>query len=1145
MKKTQLKDGVRNVRKQIVSFISIVVISAIGVMSFLGLDYAGSSLRINGSELYDRFNYRDIEIISTLLLTDSDLEAVKALDGVCDAEPVRFTSAKAEHGEKSESVNVITVTERINKIYVAEGRLPENASECALEEDLAKALGVGLNDRLRLTNSDNGTPEFMCATDFTVTGVVKHPDHLNTAAMDPLYVVTSWDAFGSDELGEGFMKAEVTVVKPEGINRYTKKYEKTVDAVLNNAKNTFTALADKRDDTVRGDALSEIEKNQSLLDEAKQKLEAGRAELDEKTKEYEDGVKQADEAEKKLSDAKPLLDDGWIQLEAGRLKLENAKTELEKAKQKLDDGKNELDSVEKKLSDAKNKLDDGFEQLEDAKSKIRETIKTAYEKAFKEDSDRKLIIWAEPEKANADDPSQTASYLWITKNIRIDLRRPLEDFFSAVVYSESVPEKLLTALYAVIKQEMPPEKDGGYDYDAIREALVNTAVEKSEDYKKLSDACEKWNKGHDEYIDGLEKFRAGLIEYEAGLKQYNDAAAQYEDGLKSYQDGLAEYNDKKSQYDKAVEELNDGRKMLADGKILLDDGEAKYADGLSEYEDGKARISEARDKVNALEKCRWITLDSNGNSSFVQLFTVSGSLLTLKSTFALMFVIVGSLVVIATVGKMVDEQRSLIGTQKAVGFYYREIFIKYLGFGVSAAVAGMVIGMLASVFAIAPFLQKTLSVYFRFDLTKVTVDIVPTVIVFAAGTALAAVSVWFASAKLLREPAVRLMQPKAPGVKKGYGGGSSMPLYSRLILLNMRMDLKRVIVTVVSVAGCCALIVIGITIKGAIDAVPGKQYGKGAISDYDLCVKYDPSHSEGAKDGIEKILSEANTEYVNLYNPMITYRTEKVQAAELYCGDIAEINEFYHINDINTGKPLYPTNEGVYVQRRAAEVFGLSTDSELEIAVDGIKTANVRVAGVFEAYFGSAVVMSDRYYNTVFGSDCTPNAYFVRLNGADADMLAKALSKADGFESVSRSDDGRELLKSSSSSVNMTVVMFIFIAAVMAGVVQMNLTNMYILQKKRELTIMRINGFTVKEVIGYVLRETVVTTALGIVIGLAVGSGIAYTIVRTLEQILMKLERGVNPLSWLIAAGLTVLFTVIVNAVALRKVKRLKLTDAA
>ena len=142
-------------------------------------------------------------------------------------------------------------------------------------------------------------------------------------------------------------------------------------------------------------------------------------------------------------------------------------------------------------------------------------------------------------------------------------------------------------------------------------------------------------------------------------------------------------------------------------------------------------------------------------------------------------------------------------------------------------------------------------------------------------------------------------------------------------------------------------------------------------------------------------------------------------------------------------------------------------------------------------------------------------------------------------------DAFRQLFQSATSVMNAVVLLFIFMAAVMAGVVLMNLTNIYILQQKRELTVMRINGFTTKETIAYVTRETIATTALGIVLGIGLGALLGYAIVRALEPPLIQFDRSVSVVAWLIGVGMTVFFTAVVNAVALRKVKHLKLTDVA
>ena len=133
MKKTQLKDALRNIWKQKVSFLSIIVIALLGVTAFLGIGYSASALRKNASAAYNRQNYRDIEVISTRLLTAEDLDCIRALDGVKDVEPVWQTAANAFIGNEKQVINIITATERINLVSTIEGRMPKDASECAIE----------------------------------------------------------------------------------------------------------------------------------------------------------------------------------------------------------------------------------------------------------------------------------------------------------------------------------------------------------------------------------------------------------------------------------------------------------------------------------------------------------------------------------------------------------------------------------------------------------------------------------------------------------------------------------------------------------------------------------------------------------------------------------------------------------------------------------------------------------------------------------------------------------------------------------------------------------------------------------------------------------------------------------------------------
>ena len=969
MKKTQRKDLFRNIRRQWVSFLSIALIALLGVAAFLGIDYSVYTLQRNVSDLYNTMNFRDVEIVSTLLLSPDDLDSLRALEGVADVEPLRVVSADALSRDGSESVSVRSLTQRINRVEIVAGRLPAATAECAIEHQLAEDLGLQVGDRFEVSCTDDLTAGYLRETAFCVVGIVLHPDHINITVRETPYVLVNDSAFDIEALDGCYMRAEVAIDKAKHVSRLSDGYQKTVAGVMERIGTLAVSRTALRDAEVLG-------------------------------------------------------------------------------------------AAEEQINSAREQLVNGFDQLEQAKESVRDRLRNLVEIVVRQESEKKLIRWATVQTADPDDPGQTARYFWITENIRVDLGRSVEDIFRSIVSSENVSEKLLVSAYEYLQDAAAPLKENGsdYDLDAIRAALVARATAFTNEFRPLAEGCNTWDEGHARYLDGLETYR---------------------------------------------------------------------------------------ETIASLQPCRWLSFDGNGNASFAQLMTATENFANLKTTFSLMFVFVGALVIFATVGKMIDEQRSLVGTTKALGFFSREIFAKYLFFGVLATSLGILLGIATARFSIEPLLMGGFIPYYRFDFSRPGWRLSTTVIAAVAGVLLASAAVWVTCRRLLREPAVRLMQPKAPGTKKASArkGKRVLSLYSRLILLNMRTDLKRVIVTIVSIAGCCALVVIGVTLRSAVNGSVDKQYGE--IVDFDLTVQYDPDGA--AEDGKEfrSLLDEEKTAYTNVYTANVTYQIDTLQIADIYCGDPAQIHEYFHLNDWKTGKPISPTDRGILIPRRTAEVYGLDVGSEMELALGGTKTATVRVAGVFENYIGKTIVMSAAYYETAFGEPCPSNAFLIRLDGADAGELTERLRALDGFETVAHADENRAIIETAASSLNSVVWMFIFIAAIMAGVVQMNLTNMYVLQKKRELTIMRINGFSVREVTGYLLRETVLSTALGILFGLAAGAGLAYSIVRTLEQPLLQFRRDVDWIALLLAAALTVLFTVIVNAVALRNVKNLKLTDVA
>ena len=1138
MKRTQLKDALRNIWKQKVSFLSIVVIAALGVTMFLGIDFSASAVRENASSFYNEKNFRDVELVSTLLLSENDLNAILSTDGVIDAEGVYLTDAKASANDKRTNVEVLSLTERINLPVLYEGRLPSSDKECAVERSAAEALNISLGDTVTIANAKGGTAQYLKDKEFVVSGIIVHPDHICSSVPATPYIMVVPEAFDAEQLDGCMMKAVIRTDRALDASRFDQAYFTSADTVLARLEDLGSVRTAVRDAEVKG-MLADY---RARLTAAEQELLDARAELDKGYADLADGERQYADGEQELIRARAELDDAKSQLADAERELEDARAELDAAKAELDAGKAELDTAKEQLDSARRQLVSGWNLLEDAKAEIRSALRGAVERAFGSAA-ANAVHWADRISANPDSQSAAASVLWITDDLRIvlDPSKTLRALIEEFAQSDRIPDRLLQAVFAYA---YPDEE---YDEQAARRYLADTvgaALEPYEaNYVQLVNACSQWDRGHSDYLNGKAQYNEGLAQYEEGLRAYNDGEAQYAEGLRKYEDALAEYLDGEAQYEQGVRDLEDAREQLDDAMEKLSDGEAQYADGLRQYEEGKAELDDTEERIASLGPCKWIALDASGNASFSQLETAGSNLKSMEMTFSMLFVLVGALVIYATISKMVDEQRSLVGTTKALGFFDREIFIKYLMFGVTATVLGTVLGSILGATVIQGFALNGYNPYFDIDLSRHTVKLLPTVLVFLAGVLLAAAAIWFAVRKLFRESAIKLMQQPVPkGAKNTFFLKKQLlSLYSRLIILNIRADLKRVLVTVVSVAGCCALVVIGITLRQAVTGAETKHFS--GIIRHDGMVLFDPESNAGAAEAIEERITAEGAECVPVMHAYVTVRFKSIDLQELYCGDLSAISEMYALSDAKTGAPIEPTDDGIYITKRFSENNGVKAGDTFELSLNGTETVEVRVAGVFDSYMNRYLFMSSEYFKALFVRDPKPNAFYVRLNGADSETLSSSLRSVEGFTSYEASDSARALFRSATSVLNGIVFLFIGMAGIMAGVVLMNLTNIYIMQKKRELTIMRINGFTVKEVIVYVLRETFLTTAAGILLGLAFGSWMGYKIVRSMEQSFMQFDRSVSLLAWLIGAAITIAFTVIVNAIALRKVRHLKLTD--
>ena len=1152
--------------KQIVSYLSIVVIAMLAVNAYLGINFASSAIGNNANEFFKATNFRDIQVISTKLLTEDDIAVIGSVEGVSDVEGVYRTSAKVTNGGNTTDVMVVSLTQRINTVQILEGRLPEGPNECVLEKTVDEDTKLGIGDTITVKNSKGGVPDYLKTSEYVITGIVLHPDHASWPLFTPgaRYVLVMPDAFDKEALDNCCMTAEVKVADAAGMHVYDDKYIETVGETVKRIEAISGDREQLRFDYIHDQYEKGISSEQIKLDDAKQQLADARAELDGKWKEYNDGVKKLEEAkssiedyEKKLSDAKKELDDAKVKLDDAESQLSYGKTRLDDAKAELENAEAQLEDAETQLNEAREELDSAYRQIEEAKETIKNKLREAITNILGEDIADEFD-WSDSEyEIDVDDPYVTATKLHITEGIVIDLNKSMGDNIFALISSLGIPEEDLREAYERTTGKVMNVADNSRIVEFIVDVIKNEYSRINDQYEEFASGARSWDEGHEVYITKLaeydeaeEKYDAGVDEYNSSESTYYTKLAEYNNGKSEYEEGLKEYEHGKSELEKAKEDYENGKSLSEDGLKQLQDGEVKYEKGMAEYDDGVIAISKAMEDMNLLDACRWVILDAEGCIGYLYINNGRLNVSDLGGTFALIFILVGALVIYATVGRIVEEQRRLVGATKALGLYNREILAKYMIYGVSGTVLGMVLGFITGYFGIQRVVLGIYGRYYVFGSGKSAVDPVMTAIVFAGGLLLSSLTVLFACTNLMKSTAIVLMQESVPGIRRKSRKVNANrktrkgSLYGRMILLNMLADKKRVIVTIASVAGVCTLLSAGMTMNYAVKKSIAQQFDY--VEVYDLKIVFDPSVSDYAESDIENILIEEGLDYVCLSDRNLSYDLNgKLTSCELLCGDVTKMDEFFVRRDPATMQKITDKGDGLWIHYQTSKKFNLKPGDVITLYDSSMNPHATTVTGIFENRVGYHSVMDSETYFDIFGKRAVNNTFYVKLNGKNEVAVSARVAQVEGFMECLSKKQRYDEMQSMASVLDYLSLLFVGIAGMMAYFILLNLVNMYITQKKKELTIMRINGFTVRETIRYVSLELIVSTLIGIVIGLLLGLALGIRILTLIEGIGLHIIKDIQFEAWGVAALITVFFATIISAWALRKVKYLKLTDVA
>ena len=1123
MKPTQVTELLANIKNTFVSFFSILMFVALGVGIFLGISWAGPALQVAADGVYDQGAAHDFQVQFSYGLTDDDLAKLADVEGVSQVEAGRQSFQTLGLGDKEVTVKAQTMGESINVPVVVEGELPAKKDEIAVNAHAAKKLGISVGDTVTFKedaeseddgdgagngsesdsdgkSADDDGMQYLNGSTYKVTALVKSPEYLanssatygvsNTpSASVDIVAFALPEAFDGEAFQDGYPVANIRCDSLSSASAFSETYKNDAASMKARIVELGDELALARYDDLHGNA-------QDKLDDAKQQVE----------------------------DGKEKIENGTADLDKARSDLEGAKSDLEKAKSDLSQAQSELDQAKAsgyaKLADSRSKLTELEKKRDEATPKVNK-LKSAIDSAessfssMKTETDSLISEASAVAAKHKDDPAQYAAAM-----------APLVKRANAVV--------------SKARSAVPTLPDVTIENFAVVMGSLSSALS---DYRNLSIT----ENGETTTINKLQ------AQYKKASSDLAELSSAIDSGWSQYNEGQAELN---QQVWEGEQKIADGQQKIADGEQSISDGEQKIADGEADLDkaradvaDAEAKVADNQEKVDQMKKYDWSVSARYESAGAVEVETFSGVTNRLSFSMAALFVIVGLLVSYSAVSRIVHEQITQIGTKKALGLREREITLSFLAYSALAVVTGAIVGTIVGVTLVEGIIGRVLGGMFIMGSYPPYFGAALFAIVTALELVLVLGATWLACHSILREHAVELLKGEKPPEGKTrfyekWGVWERLPLFTQTIVNNCMNDKRRVFSTIVGVAGCTALIVTAITLNDDVLKSYDRHYED--VFGFNLITFVD-ADVENADDRIEAAAEDAGSTAAQVLRKslVMTQPNGDRGSMRLIVPESPEkFAQVYHVNPVE-GLAFDPAADGAWVSQAYGSKTGAKVGDKVAVeSGDGV-VHEIPIMGFYEFWLTNhEMVMGRDFYEREFDTDLATNVVLIDSDGASVDDVESALSGVDGFYSITDDKASQHQNFAEFSNVSSAVVaIYLALAALMAVVVLLNLNVMFIDEKKRELIVLMINGFSVKDAKRYIYNDTIVLTALGIVCGVVLGCASGAMSVGSVEPSTAQFVKDVDPIA--VAAGVagSAILAFIMSAISLRRIPRFELTD--
>ena len=1189
MTNSYITDSFRSIQRSFSRFVSIIAIVAIGSGLFCGLNAVGPDMVDTANTYYDEYNLMDLRLQSYLGLYDEDLEKVLQIDGVKAVHGVKFVDGYVQTpNDKGEYEGIVDIdgsemTVRvsglnlqdamyfqnrklladysenysyINRLELLEGRYPESASECVVTcSGLTTPPQFTIGNTIKVRGDGEDIGYYLKHDVLTIVGIIRTPYWVSyergvtTAGSGKLgdFVYVNNDAF--TENINYYSEAYIVLDEADEYEAYSEEYDAYVKSMQQKIAIEADRLAEESRNRLIIGLPQKVASAKQQIDIAESKvggaLEDGKAQLEELYELEKTGAAQLEEAQRVMDEeyakVQGQLQDGSNQYVAAVNEYNAKINQFSQSQVTLSNKQTEYNAKKMEADAAREKLNEAKLQLTVAEKEIKytETLVTTAEGTLK--------TLQQNQDVAQDDLllDQMAERLEETNPDLAKILKSASDLTAqgmaadAIVEVEHLLDQYNSEL-AVAKQQYA---EGKAEYD-INNAECTAAEEKLASAKVQLDAAQAQL---DEAERQLQSYKT-QIEASGDKLQYSSIEAQTK-----YMTAQATLALKMTQYQNIKAIIEQAEKTYAEKEALVN---SKIGVARTAYDKGAGLIENINEGVG------WSVYVRQDNPGYTGYGQAAENMIRLAYIFPTLFFIVSTMVCLTTMTRMVEEERTQLGTLKALGYSDKTIAGKYLLYAVLASAIGVIVGVCIGFTAIPKILAMAWGI--MYEMPALTITFMPLylilgVILSIGTTALATI---LACRKELESVPAVLMRPKAPKAGKRVFLENIDFIWSRLsftgkvTVRNLFRNKKRFAVTVIGIAGCTSILLAACGLNDALSGVIDNQYGKGTgIAQYDLQVVLKDGQYNYAD---SQMVSQINA-FEEIEESMLGYlkvchgysdRSDNEMEIDILIPENAETMKRF-IN-LKKGESIVPiTNDGAIISDKLARKTETKVGDSLTISwTEGSKTVEyqVQVAEIVDNYAFHYVYMTPEYYQKVTGGTLEYNYLFCKLPAdisADAKVqLEKDINNIKGVNGSVYTTVVIDNFDNIIKTLNMVVLLFIVAAMILAIVVLYNLNNINVNERIRELATLKVLGFYNGEVSAYIYRENIFLTLIGIALGLVLGIPLNIAVIGIVDIDTITFKTDLEPMSFVIAIVATAVFAVIVNLLMHFKLKKISMVES-